>query len=91
MAKIESGIEISEVGGASQPSAASREAELTPDSIRHAAELLARYVGPISRVLTERAVKRADCLRTLYLILGEHLKDRAERARFLLEAGFPES
>jgi serine/threonine protein kinase len=91
VAQIQPVKEISNVEGASQPSAASREAELTPDSIRHAAELLARYVGPISRVLTERAVTRADSLRALYLILGEHLKDGAERARFLLEAGFPES
>jgi phosphoenolpyruvate synthase/pyruvate phosphate dikinase len=83
--------EASGVEGASQPSTALREGELTPDSIRRAAELLARYVGPISRVLTERAVKRADNLRALYLILGEHLKDGPERARFLQEAGFPES
>jgi serine/threonine protein kinase len=82
--------EISKVEGAMQPSAASRETELTPDSIRSAADLLARYVGPISRVLTERAVKRADSLHELYLILGEHLKGDLERARFLLEAGFPE-
>lgn len=65
--------------------------ELTPDSIRRAAQLLARYVGPISQVITDRAAKRADCVRTLYLILGEHLKDGPERSRFLLEAGFPES
>lgn len=65
--------------------------ELTPDSIRRAAELLARYVGPISQVITDRAAKRADCVRTLYLILGEHLKEGPERSRFLLEAGFPES
>jgi serine/threonine protein kinase len=77
--------------GASQSSAARRVAEITPDAIRHAAQLLARYVGPISRILTERAVPRADSLEALYLILGEHLKDRTERARFLLEAGFPES
>jgi serine/threonine protein kinase len=83
--------EISNEEGPSQPTAIAREEELTPDSIRHAAELLARYVGPISRVLTERAVKRADSLPALYLILGEHLKDGAERTRFLLEAGFPES
>ena len=83
--------EISIGEGALQPSTAPRAAEITPDAIRHAAELLARYVGPISQVLTERAVPRADSLRALYLILGEHLKDRAERARFLLEAGFPES
>jgi len=75
---------------ASQASAAPRATELTPESIRRAAELLARYVGPISLVLTERAVPRADSLRTLYVILGEHLKDGAERARFFLEAGFPE-
>jgi serine/threonine protein kinase len=91
VAQIQPVKEISIGEGAWQPSAAPRAAEITPDAIRHAAELLARYVGPISRVLTERAVPRADSLRALYLILGEHLKDRAERARFLLEAGFPES
>jgi serine/threonine protein kinase len=67
------------------------EEELTPDSIRRAAELLARYVGPISRVMTDRAAKRAHCVRALYLILAEHLKDGPERSRFLMEAGFPES
>jgi hypothetical protein len=79
-------------GSAVQPLVAgSVAAELTPAAVRRASELLARYVGPISRVLTERAAQRADSLRALYLILAEHLKDRAERARFLLEAGFPES
>jgi serine/threonine protein kinase len=91
VAKIQSGKEISVAEGGLQPSAAAREAELTADSIRHAAELLARYVGPISRVLTERAVPRANSLRALYLILGEHLKDETERTQFLLEAGFPEA
>jgi serine/threonine protein kinase len=91
VAQIQPVKEISTAKGALQPSAALGEAELTPDSIRRAAELLALYVGPISRILTERAVKRADSLRALYLILGEHLKDGAERARFLREAGFPES
>ena len=91
VAQIQPVKEISIGEGAWQPSTAPRAAEITPDAIRHAAELLARYVGPISLVLTERAVPRADSLRALYLILGEHLKDRAERARFLLEAGFPES
>jgi hypothetical protein len=82
--------EISSAESASQSTAAAREEELTPDSIRQAAELLARYVGPISRVLTERAAERADSLRALYVLLGEHLRDGTERARFLLEAGFPE-
>jgi serine/threonine protein kinase len=91
VAQIQPGKKASGVEGILQPSTAQREAELTPDAIRRAAELLARYVGPISRVLTERAVQRADCLRALYLILGEHLKAGPERARFLQEAGFPES
>jgi serine/threonine protein kinase len=90
-ARIQAVDEGSGQRGALHSSDALREAELTPDSIRRASELLARYVGPISRVLTERAVKRADNLRSLYLILGEHLKDDPERARFLLEAGFPQS
>jgi serine/threonine protein kinase len=90
-APIQTRDEGSGAGSASRTSTAPREAEITPDSIRRAAQLLARYMGPISRVLTERAVTRADNLRSLYLILGEHLQDRAERARFLLEAGFPES
>ena len=90
-AHIQARDESSGTGSGSRPSTAPREVELTPDSIRRAAELLARYMGPISRVLTERAVTRADNLRSLYLILGEHLKDGPERARFLAEAGFPES
>jgi serine/threonine protein kinase len=72
------------------PEAAPCDAELTPDSLRQASELLARFIGPISGILTGRAAKRADSLRALYLILGEHLKDGAERSRFLQEAGFPE-
>ena len=90
-AQIKARDEGSGSGSGSRPSTAPHEVELTPDSIRRATELLARYVGPISRVLIERAVKRADNLRSLYLILGEHLRDGPERARFLAEAGFPES
>jgi serine/threonine protein kinase len=91
VASIQRGKKDSSGKGASLGSLASTEEELTPDSIRRAAERLARYVGPISHIMTDRAAKRADCVRTLYLILGEHLRDGAERSRFLLEAGFPES
>jgi serine/threonine protein kinase len=79
-------------GNAVQPLVAgSAAAELTPAAVRHASELLARHLGPVSRVLTERAAHRVDSLRALYFILAAHLEDRAERARFLQEAGFPES
>jgi serine/threonine protein kinase len=64
--------------------------ELTPQAVRHASELLARRIGPISRVLAERAAQRADSLQALYLLLADHLEDRDERAGFLLDAGFPE-
>jgi hypothetical protein len=66
-------------------------AVLTPAAVRHATELLARYLGPLSRVLTERAARTAPNVRALYTLLADHLQDRQERAKFLAEAGFPES
>jgi serine/threonine-protein kinase len=66
-------------------------AVLTPTAVRHATELLARYLGPLSRVLTERAAKTAPNVRALYALLADHLQDQKERAKFLREAGFPES
>ncbi len=62
---------------------------LTPADVRYAIELLARRLGPISRVLAERAAKRADSLQTFYLLLADHLEEGEERDKFLLEAGFP--
>ena len=63
---------------------------LNPADIGKAAELAARYLGPISRVLAERAARHADSLRGLYEILAGHLKEN-ERAQFLHDAGYPES
>jgi len=91
VARTGSGKETAKGSGALSGSAARRDVPLTPDSIRQARDLFSRYVGPISQILTDRAVKQADCVRTLYLNLAEHLQDGAERARFLREAGFPES
>jgi eukaryotic-like serine/threonine-protein kinase len=90
-AETQSRKETSTPGSAVQPSSVARSAELTPATVRHASELLARYIGPVARLLTEREVHHADSLRTLYLSLAEHLRNRAERAQFLREAGFPES
>lgn len=89
-AETQSRKETSTQGSAVQ-SPVVRSAELTPATVHHASELLARYIGPVARFLTEREVQRADSLRTLYLRLAEHLRNRAERAQFLREAGFPES
>jgi serine/threonine protein kinase len=62
---------------------------LTPAGIRHAGELLARYLGPVAKILAERAAPRAATEQALYATLAEHLQDPAERARFLRDAGFP--
>ena len=63
--------------------------EITPATIDHAARVLAHYVGPISGVLAKKAAQRADSLRTLYLLLAEHVESKQERDRFLRDAGFP--
>jgi hypothetical protein len=61
--------------------------KLDAEAIARASNELAKYLGPISRVLTERAARQADSLRTLYLMLSEHLANKDERARFLQESG----
>jgi serine/threonine-protein kinase len=64
---------------------------ITPEAIDHAARALAAHVGPISAVLARKAAKRADSLRSLYVLLSEHVQDGKERRRFLREAGFPDA
>jgi len=79
-------------GGEKQADATIRRGgELNPADLHKASELLAHYLGPISRILTERAARRSDSLCGLYMILADHLKDNSERTQFLREAGFPES
>jgi hypothetical protein len=59
---------------------------LTPAVVQRAARLLGQYVGPLSGLYTKKAAQIADCERTLYLLLAEHVGD-SERDRFLQEAG----
>jgi hypothetical protein len=61
-----------------------------PANIDRAARMLARYIGPIPGVLTQKAAQRSDTLRTLYLLLAENVDSATERTRFLREAGFSE-
>ena len=65
--------------------------DIKSEDLDHAAARLARYVGPIAAVLTKRTARRAASLRALYLLLADHVESKADRARFLREAGFPES
>jgi serine/threonine protein kinase len=72
------------------PIAPRNSAELTPAAVQRASELLTQYLGPISRILTDRAANRAESLQALYLMLAEHLRDTTDRTRFLSDAGFPQ-
>lgn len=65
--------------------------QMNPADIHKASESIARYVGPISKILTERAARRSNSLRDLYIILAGYLKEGPERTKFLNEAGFPKS
>ena len=64
--------------------------ELTREAIERAAAMLARYVGPISGVLVKKAAPRAKSVSALYLLLAEHVETKADRARFLRDAGLPD-
>ena len=59
---------------------------LTPAVVQRAARLLGQYVGPLSGLFTKKAAQIADCERTLYILLAEHVAD-SERDRFLQQAG----
>jgi len=78
-------------GSLSAPMSPGVQDELTPAAITQAAQLLARHVGPLAGVLAKRAAPRATSLRTLYLLLAEHVENKKDRSRFLRDGGFPES
>jgi serine/threonine protein kinase len=65
-------------------------APVTPERTRRAGELLARHVGPVAKILAERAAPRAANEKALFLALAEHIQNPAERAQFLRDAGYPQ-
>jgi hypothetical protein len=60
--------------------------EIDPQSLEHASQILARYVGPIASVLAKRTAGRARSTEELYLLLAERVED-SKRAQFLKECG----
>jgi serine/threonine-protein kinase len=56
--------------------------------IEIAAKLLARYIGPIAKVLAKKTPGKTSDLRAYYRQLAENIADPADRARFLGEAGY---
>ena len=55
-------------------------------SLATAERQLARFVGPMARILVRQAAARAHDARELYALLGEHIDDPQERARFAARA-----
>jgi predicted Ser/Thr protein kinase len=68
--------------GAPPPSAAAWD----PETLRDVEAELARYVGPMARVLVKQAAGAADTLADIYDALAPHIRDAAERTQFLRKA-----
>jgi serine/threonine-protein kinase len=49
---------------------------------------LARYIGPIARVIAKKTPGRPSDLGAYYRQLAENIPDAADRARFLKDAGY---
>ena len=81
------------VGGESSGDVAvsHEDAGLSPDAVKKASDLAARYLGPLSHILAARAAQRANSVKGLYLLLAEHLKEGEERTKFLRDAGYLDS
>jgi class 3 adenylate cyclase len=58
-----------------------------PTALERARQDLAAYVGPMARVLVERAATQTDTLPALYELLAPEIQSPAERQEFLKRAG----
>jgi len=57
-------------------------------AIEVASKRLARYLGPIAKVIAKKTPGRPTDLRAYYRQLAENINDPADRARFLKDAGY---
>jgi serine/threonine-protein kinase len=63
--------------------AATLRINFTPEAVAVAEKRLARYVGPLARVLMRDAVNKSGSLRELYNSLAMHIDDEDQRREFL--------
>jgi eukaryotic-like serine/threonine-protein kinase len=56
--------------------------------VETAAKRLARFLGPIAKVIAKKTPGRPSDLRAYYQQLAENILDEADRARFLKDAGY---
>jgi len=61
---------------------------LDPAQVDTAAKRLARYLGPIAKVIAKKTPGRPSDLKAYYHQLAENILDETDRARFLKDAGF---
>jgi serine/threonine-protein kinase len=59
-----------------------------PDVLQTATRCLSRYLGPLAKILVQRAAHNTSDLAALYRMLAEHLPTAQEKTSFLREAGF---
>jgi serine/threonine-protein kinase len=57
-------------------------------AVETAAKRLARYLGPIAKVIAKKTPGRPSDLRAYYRQLAENIADPADRSRFLIDAGY---
>ena len=67
----------------SAPATSSRSVRFEADGLNRVTVQLAAYVGPMARVLVNRAAKRSDTWQQLYNALAEEVPSGTERERFL--------
>jgi eukaryotic-like serine/threonine-protein kinase len=56
---------------------------LDPGTLEAASRELAAYIGPIARIIVNRAARQVQTRRQLYESVGQEISNPAERARFL--------
>jgi serine/threonine-protein kinase len=81
--------ELAHRSGPEAPGIAEVSAQIDPAVVAKAKQQLAKVLGPIAGRIVERAVARAKSTTDLYGILGHHIDDPSERARFLAVASAP--
>jgi serine/threonine-protein kinase len=60
---------------------------LTPDAIEEATRRLTNYIGPIAKIVANKAATQATSRHHFHQLLAEKLTDPKERARFLHDVG----
>ena len=81
--------ELAHRSGPEAPGIAEVSAQIDPAVVAKAKQQLAKVLGPIAGRIVDKAAARAKSAAELYGILGHHIDDPSERARFLALGSVP--